>query len=297
VSSFNRPSPVILSSPCTVLPGSAASPNYADLSYPYRKAILIDEIRYDVYVVAPTVSPINLGAFLYVKHQLGQHYLMRDYVPLWLLGTMMVQQEEEANDLLLATQTTYSHYRWRLPEPLYIEAGQVLFSTFQRPQTPVIPQNMVVQVSYVGRVCPPNQPRPKSIIVPYAAPFVTTIGTTYQQSNEFHLFNPFDQPINVQRMTGRVVSTFDGSAMIAQRVLTPIPTAPTSAMTVLIDDSWGGKIVNNNTGPADVFDATRCAWTFDTVMPRKGQYNVRAWNIPVLQQLHIAMVGSRQEML
>lgn len=291
---FNRPSPVILSSSATVKAASAASPNYNDLSYPYRKAILIDEIRYDIYA---TRSNTNLGAFLYVKHQLGQHYLMRDYVPIWSLGTMMVQREEEFVDSYLGTAASYSHYRWNLPEPLYVEAGQVLFSTFQRPQSPTISQDMVVQVTYAGRVCPPSFKRPSKIIIPYAAPFVTTIGNTYEQSNEYHLFNPFDVPLRIQRMTGRVVLTT--GSMVAQRYLTPPAANLTSVATFLIDDSWGGKIVNDRTAPADVFDAVRCAWTFDTVMPPKGQYNVRVWNIPAggSPQVHIAMIGSREEAL
>ncbi len=55
--------------------------------------------------------------------------------------------------------------------------------------------------------------------------------------------------------------------------------------------------MNNNTGPSDVFDLLRQAWTVDTVMPPKGIYEVRAWNIGNSQKLHVGMIGVREEAL
>jgi hypothetical protein len=141
-----------------------------------------------------------------------------------------------------------------------------------------------VQVSYAGRVVPPNRSRPNVIAIPYAAPFITAFGNTYQQSNEFHLYNPFGSALRIQRL-----------AAVGNSVPAITAAVPTSAIAVQIDDSWGGKMVNNLTGPGDVFDALRAAWTVDTVMPPKGIYNVRAWNIPTTQQLHIGMIGTREE--
>lgn len=291
---FNRPSPVLLSSACDVSPSNQNTPNMSELSYPYRKAVLVDEIRFDLTAVSDT-SP-NLGSVLYAKFQLGQHYLMRDFVPVWLLGTTMVPTEEQQNDGALATPQAVSHYRWRLPEPLYIEAGQVL-----RPQFSHIAHNtsipagaITVQVSYAGRVVPPQDKRPRVIEVPYVAPFVTTFGNTYQQSNEFNLFNPFDTPLRVQRMTGRVLS--DGAAPFILRSYTPAPGVTTQAQ-IQIFDNYGGKVVNDLTGVGDVFDAARAAWTFDTVMPPKAQYEVRVWNIQPNSQVHVAMIGTREENL
>lgn len=291
---FHTPSPVVLSSSCSVALGSNATPSSADLSYPYRKAILIDEIRFSLW--ADMNAAFNLGAFVYAKFQVGQHYLMRDPTPIWSLGTLMDFNQEQAADALLATTLAVSNYRWILPEPLYLEAGQVLRPVFNRVaiSSGGPAGNVTVQVSYAGRVMPPNHTRPKTLLVPYAAPFVTTFGQQFQQSNEYQLFNPFTVPLKVQRLTGRV---FDNASPFGRWF--PSITAPTTAndTNVQIEDSWGGVIVDRPTGPGDVFDALRASWTFDTVMPPKGIYKVKAQNIPTTSQLHIAMIGTREEPL
>jgi hypothetical protein len=277
------------------VPGNQNTPDMTELSYPYRKAVLIDEIRFDLRASVTGGLGENLGSILYAKLQLGQHYLMRDFVPVWLLGTTMSALEEESHDQALAAEESFSHYRWRLAEPLYVEAGQTLRPVFSHVlHNTAFPAGAITaQVSYAGRVVPPNQKRPSVIDVPYAAPFVTTFGNIYQQSNEYNLFNPFDQPLRVQRMTGRVL--FDlSNQIVSLRSFTPAPGGPAQAQ-IQIFDSWGGKVVNDLTGVGDVFDAARAAWTFDTVMPRKGQYDVRVWNIQPNTQVHIAMIGTRQE--
>lgn len=299
---FETPSPVLLSSGCSVASGSIATPNMTELAYPFRKPVLIDEIRFDLYRDDPGGSEskfVNLGALVYVKLQLGQHYLMRDFVPIWLLGTLMTLEEEQGVDAYAATPVLVSHYRWHLPEPLYVEAGQTLVPVFSSvPNAFASTAAINAQVSYAGRVVPPQTKRPSKIVVPYAAPFVTTFGNTYQQSNEYNLFNPFSAPIKVQRLTGRVLFYDDFALSLgAAPGYTEPPATLTAGATLLIDDSWGGKVVNNYTGVGDVFDALRAAWTVDTVMPAKGQYNVRVWNIPAHTQVHIGMIGSREEAL
>ncbi len=295
---FQLPSPVALSSQCNVLLGSTASPKMTELAYPYRKAVLIEEIRFDIW--GTSNFPVNFGAQVYARLQIGQHYLMRDPVPVWLLGTLMSLREEFAGDTtdFMDTPTVYGHYRWRLPEPLYVAAGEYITPVFSYPALsglPVTqPSSLTVQVTYAGRVVPPRTSKPKSIIVPYAAPFVTTYGQVYQQSNEYNLFNPFNKAINVQRITARVASIADGYVNQI-RGYTPPPSTPTVLPTVQIFDSWGGKMVNDLTGPDDVADAFRAAWTVDTVLPPKGQYDVRVWNIPSTSSVHFGLIGSREE--
>lgn len=290
---FQRPSPVLLSSSVAVSPGSIGTPNMAELAYPYRKAVLIDEIRFDLR--AEAANAINLGSILYAKFQLGQYYLMRDPVPIWLLGTLMDFQEEQGLDSILTTNEAFSHYRWRLAEPLYVEAGEVL-----RPQLSHVLHNTAVpagaitcQVSYAGRVVPPQDKRPGIIEVPYVAPFVTTFGNTYQQSNEFNLFNPFDKPLRVQRLTARVLTDTSFPRLTTNYT----PAAGQNFAQLQLDDSWGGKMVRDLTGIGDVCDEMRAAWTVDTVMPAKGQYLAKVWTIQSNEQVHIAMIGTREEAL
>ncbi len=283
---------MLLPSECDVLKNNSAIPNSGNLTYPFRKAILIEEIVY-LLSLPWSSTALNLGALVSTKLQLGQHYLMRDQVPIWLLGTEMSTAVEETVDNSLGTPVTYSSYRWRLPEPLYLDAGQVLASSFYRGNDGF--NSINVQVAYRGRTVAPDQPRPKTIAVPYVAPFVTTVGNTYQQSNEFNMFNPFDRAIRVQRMTGRILSFVSNTTAKAVKALTQATYTQTA--TILMDDSWGGKMVNNNTAPSDVFDSPRAAWLLDTVLPAKGVYRAQVWNIPAAQSIHMAMVGTREENL
>lgn len=299
---FDAVTPVILSSPFSILANNSAIPDFGRIAYPYRKAIYIEEIRWTLYATPATsqVAATQLGSQVLTKLQFGNKYLMRDPVPIWLLGTTMDLKQEETQDVTVNLRTSYSHYRWRLPEPLYLEAGEVLGSWFTRgPElATVFPIGTINgYVEYVGRTVSPQTPRPKTIPVPYAAPFVTTLGRVYQQSNEEHLFNPFGVDLRVQRFNGRLLQTSADSAQTASRRLglTVPPSAPTSGMGLLMNDSWGGKMVNNLTGPGDIFDCLRAGWLVDTVMPPKGVYEIRAWNMPVDQQLHVAMVGVREE--
>ena len=122
---FQGVSPVLLASSCDVLANNSAVPDSGQLSYPFRKAVIIEEIRWTLRLQAFVQADpgLNLGALVSTRMALGQHYLMKDPVPIWLLGTTMAASQEEGNDILLATPFSFSHYRWRLPEPLYVPAG------------------------------------------------------------------------------------------------------------------------------------------------------------------------------
>jgi len=231
---------------------------------------------------------------------LGQMYLMRDPVPVASLATFMSLADEQYVGEQYTEAAHPSHYRWRLPQPLYVEAGQFILPVFSRrvdEPAGFTGSPITVFVTFAGRTVAPNQPRPRIIPVPYAAPFVTSFNPSgsYQQSNERHLFNPFDKPMQVQRMTGRFYKlVFQATRIQLQTGITPGPTN-LSNITVRLNDSWGGKMVNNFSGPADVWDIQRCAWLMDTVMPAKGQYEAQAWNIPENTSLHLAMIGTREE--
>lgn len=294
---FMGVSPVLLSAGVDVLASNSAVPDSGLLSYPFRKALWIEEIRWDTRAI--TGDNTNLGAFIYAHMQLGQKYLMRNPIPIWLLGTTMATSLEQEIDGELSSQASFSHYRWRLPEPLYVEAGEVLRSVFSRDADGFGSTN--VQVTYVGKTAAPDQAVPKIIAVPYAAAFITPVGSfgpplvNYAQSNENHLFNPFSKTLRVQRLTGRVLANNRVGAESGVGLTTP--TVAGGGMTILMNDSWGGKMVNSNTAPGDVFDDLRGAWTVDTLMPPKGVYEVRAWNIDADATLHVGLIGTRDEAL
>lgn len=305
--SFDECAPVLLSSSCVVNNNNIGIPSSVDLQYAYRKPILIDEIRFVITepAIAQLANPIpnrNFGSLISLKMQLGQKYLMRDAVPLWLLGTVMNPNVEIASDfrLPLATLLFYysSAYRWRLPEPLYIEPDQILSPQFSRGND-IVSDPLTVQVSYVGRTVPSSHPRPKQIPIPYAASYVTTLGTVYGQSNEIHLENPFNYDLHIQRLTARALNISNATSNITSVLATtPAPSYNGALqMQVQVKDSWGDKICQQLTGPSDVWDIARGSWTVDSVLGANGIYEINAWNLDPTHQLHVGMIGHRMEPL
>lgn len=293
---FDTVSPVLLSANVDVAAGNVGIPSSVDLQYPFRKPILIDEVRWTARV--DHNNNVDCGALIYTKLQLGQHYLMRDWVPIWLLSPTIAPSQELSQDVTLtAGNRDFGFWRWKLPEPLYVDAGQVLTSQFQRTLDGFGTMN--VQVTYCGRTIAPNQPRPKVIPVPYAAPWVTDLSATatYQISNEKHLFNPFNKPLRIQRFLGRALTFSSNVVATKLAAVTSSPLYATNGVTVQIFDSWGNKVVPTQTGVSDVFDAMRSAWTVDTALPEKGMYSVRAYNLSTAVQAHISMIGVREEAL
>ncbi len=302
---FDGVTPVVLSASCTVARNNTGLPPSLNLTYPFRKPIWVEEIHFTISRErndARFPSSQQLGAMVAMKLQLGRHYIAREPVPIWLFCTAQDRAQEVAVDSYLNTLEQFSQYRWRLPEPLYVEAGQTLLPTFSRGIPAKLPDDaftndFTVQVTYVGKTVAPKTPRPRSIQVPYVAPFVTDNSNSYQVSNEFDLFNIFDKPIRVQRMTGRVYTLLVTETCQEVQALTPTTAGLATELTVLVDDSWGGKMVNNPTGPSDVWDILRAAWTCDMVMPPKGQFNIKASNLDTAdgQYLHVAMIATREE--
>lgn len=305
---FNATTPVLMSSSCTVARNNTGLPKALDLTYPFRKALWIEEIRFTIVratqggIPADRNGAQSLGALVAMTLQMGRHYIARYPTPIWILGTAQDRYQEQSTDVALSTTEYLSQYRWRLPSPLYLEPGQTLLPVFQRGLPAGLPddaydQNFTVYVTYAGRTVDPSQPKPRSIQVPYVAPFLTNNASTYQQSNEYDLLNMFDKPVRVQRMTGRVYTFLTTTRALETQALTPRPADIASNLYVKIEDSWGGKMVNDPTGPSDVWDIIRGAWTIDTVMPPKGQYLVKVSNLNTAagQYLHVALIGERQE--
>lgn len=305
MSSFEESTPVVLSGSCQVNRNNTGQPPALDLTYPFRKALWIEEIRFQIYKdqEGSVITRPQLGANIAMTMALGRHYIARYPVPIWLLGTV---QDRTMEGVSLATDVTQdvSQYRWRLPAPLYLEPGQTLLPIFQRGIPAGLPDDgmtnaFTVWVTYAGRVASPNAPRPKTIQVPFVSPFITDTSATYQETTENDLANPFDKPLRVQRLTGRVYTQTAGSSADEAQALTPTAAGLASVLTVMMEDSWGGKMVNNPTGPSDVWDILRGAWTVDTMLPAKSQYRVRATNLntAAFQYLHVGLIATREEAL
>lgn len=207
-------SPVILSSSeVTVNPGSGiAVPDHGLLQPVERTAMLVDEIHFNVRADDANGNYVDPGWPLRAKISMGQFNVTNNFVPIggleysYLINSMYGSRALASTDF---AGDSFSGIRWKLPVPLYVPAGSLLYTELQMSSYfYVINTTMAVAVSYIGRLLPVDYPVPKTIKVPFATSIVSPDVDappviTLLQSKDLQLGNPFDTNFYAQRMTMR----------------------------------------------------------------------------------------------
>lgn len=297
----NYSPPVLLYGSTTIGDGLTTPPiDTSAMSTQFRKPILIDEIRFRATSHTNRIAAraANLGGAVRAKLDLGGLDLTNGFVPIWNFGTAM-NMELISENVGSLDNYSYSHFRWKLPRPLYVQNGQQLVTQFYRTtETTNSPSgSQGVAVAYAGRYVAPGQEVPREIAVPYVTSFVTDIGATYAKSRELELVNPFDVDLHVQRMIGRLQYTFAGSLIEVVSFDTDL-TGNGPFISIL--DSLGRQIAGNPMIPMDwsqAFSFNRRAWTFNHVLAPKERYNIEIMNIPTDVRAMVSIVGWRMEKL
>jgi hypothetical protein len=297
--------------------GSSPPPNSALLTAPFRRASLIDEIRWCVSIPTPNDAQSALGGSITCKLQLGRLGLTSDktsggFIPIGNFGTML--QDPTFVDNIFDAQYINSimNFRWRLPHPLYVAPGNVVIPSYIRGLDPVA-ANAAVSIAYAGRLLHPQEPQPNVIDVPYVAlisvpPTGTGTGgaggtpgggpATYQ-SSDVELSNPFDgvTELEVQRFIGRTYLTTNGGALRE----TPPSDVQSPQPQVKLFDSEGYNVVRDFSNFSAVFDSNRRAWTFKKRLKPRERFMVNFQQmIPSdvnVQFAYVTMIASRKEVI
>lgn len=213
-------SPVMLSSgEVHVTPGAIAVPDHGKLQPVERTAMLVDEIHYNIR------ADLTLGSNGYTMDpryalrtqiSVGRHFVTGNFVPVAGLEYQYLTNYMTASRALLSTtleNDSLTGCRWKLPVPIYVPAGSVLFSQLQMSSlyyftSTALVSSLYVDVTYIGRLLPIDYPVPKTVKVPYVSSIqsadVTANPTqTILESKDLQLGNPFDTPMYVQRMIMR----------------------------------------------------------------------------------------------
>jgi hypothetical protein len=114
-----------------------------------------------------------------------------------------------------ATALAYpSTYGWRLKYPLFIPAGKTLNCVVRA--LGQVNYGVRVDVAYIGRTWDVTKPLPKTVRVPWASSyesknfdFTNAATATTDAATTLDLTNPFSQPLEIDRLSGRIAIVYN----------------------------------------------------------------------------------------
>lgn len=302
--------PILFSSDfMTITDRAVVTPDMSKYTSIFRRPTLVDEIRFTFMWKAANFQ--SLASSIRCKLNLGRYKLTStrdggttgggsDFVPIWNFGPAL-QQTNVVEGVLDQSSTgnnvTLGHFRWRLPKPLYMPAGQTLTPQFYRRDA--LGGSAYINIAIAGRqLGEADREPPKTIAVPFVTYWEPPLLATTGISMSLDLFNPFLVPLNVQRFVGRQY-TQDGNNRGEDYLFTGIPG---TICNVVQADSWGNEIVGDSTDMGSVYDYITRTWTFNRVLNAKERYVVNILNNFVTNSAQfalpeISMVGWREEVL
>jgi hypothetical protein len=288
--------PFLVTATVTVRPNGQGSVNLEALKNPSGGPMLIEEIHWSLYPGTNNVT--GLAATIGCKLSLGNIPLTADFVPLSLFGK---EENIAAADTSILPGIYQQDFVWRLQNPLYVKAGEVLSPLFLH--RGFTTYSVDCQVSYLCRTVPPDaEALIKKDIVPWVANYlpapVVQAGTELTiQSGELDLVNPFDTPMHVQRFSGHLYS------LGAIQVLESVATRPQETQTkVQMWDSLGHQVVREvGTRFRAVFESNYKTWEVPHDLAPHAYYIIQiatgSVDLSVIQTgvlFQIGMVGDRE---
>lgn len=299
--------PIHLTATATLGSNSSGGVNAIALKNPLGQPMEILQIKWSLYQSATNRG--DVGGVIACKLDLGKHSLTNGFVPVWSFGRV----ENLTGEIINGTDTngtvyTTNEFSWKLPQPLYVPANAVVIPTFQH--RGLIEQEIQVRISYSARSIPPGTPEPKKVSIPYAACYVSksfnvnNAGT--DSSSETDLINPFDEPLFLQRLTGRVAqlnlsntppTIYDSDETYAGE------TVSTIQYNVRLIDSFGRPLIRNFVPFRMAFSGVTRTWETDgdVMDPRSYVLAYVRKDVPyqgasgsnIISQAFIGLVGHR----
>lgn len=282
--------PVSLTASGTIKNGSFGGVNADALYSPYGLPMEIHEIKW--LLRAPTNQII--GAGVGCSFELGSYKLTNGYVPIssFCRSILMTLQGGNFVDYSMnstsgeeiGTVPSFANFVWRLKTPLFVPAGAVLLPKFQHRN--LIPDDITAQITYSGTVLTPNY-RPRKLVLPWVA-YWAAAGVRYdtassQVSLESDLVNPWDEPLFVQRLTGRInysgnISSVPPSERFAMGLNTTgngLAEMAGKYYTVRMTHSSGANIIQNQTKFESAFYGGTRAWDIEVRIPPHSHFIVQ----------------------
>lgn len=220
--------PLFMYAQAVVSPGAGAGANTPALMNPHELPMEVLAVHWRLYpnnTSANTFARLT-GMAIGVKMDLGDIPVVDANVPLNAFGTSRDDADLTSDNTAIfpdpnaptVTANPYS-YRWRLKYPLYIPPGCVLTPLYSHLGQNHFP--VTVDTIFVCRVLPADYVPPAQVWAPWAGSYnsisfdnLASQPSGQDFSNELDIVNPFKQPLELARLTGRVSSVFSGTANV-----------------------------------------------------------------------------------
>jgi hypothetical protein len=246
------------------------------------------------------------GGSIRVKLRTSRFDLTNNYVPIWNFGPVIDETMDSASGWASPQNSvttsgkddSLQHFLWKLPKPLFLRPGDMIFPEFQR-QSDGVAGTSKVYITYHGRLMPIDCPIPPEVWIPYVSAWIPTLanGQTYYVSNKDHFSTSF-----------RCRSTFSVSSSVSSA---PTPDRRASCSTSRCTgwmprkrrrclskspDSKGYQVCGDFVPSSCVFNINRRALTVKTVIDPNEMFIVEYANVPsTTVQPMLSMIGARKE--
>lgn len=273
---------------------SVVKANSQQLVPPFRTPYLIKEIRFfsSLYGVSSTSYKFNE-----VNISVGHRSLTYGFTPICMLCPMVQLATDEATTVIgTFGNSPLGMFRWVLPKPMYVRAGdglEVLVRNFQQTSSP---NNAPLEIIVVGEVLPPNAPVPETTCIPWVSNYKATGQTNgifgASASTSLELYNPWpDKILNMQRFIGRG---------FLQTATTTIQDPNYFSTVVSMKDSDKQAILPvEGVFFEEAFDVRTGCLEHRRPLAPKGYFSANLWNIYTASTYttyyHISMIGWREE--
>lgn len=218
---------LLLYANCVVQPGSGVGPNVAGLMNPHGLPMELLEVRWRLYpnnTVGNQFARLT-GMGIGVKMDIGDIPLVDADVPMNAFGNSRDDADLTSDNTAIypnpndtsVTANPYS-YRWRLKHPLFVPPGCVVTPVYSHLGQNHFP--VTVDTVYIARTLPTSFQPPAAVRVPWAGSYNSISFDNFASqaagrdfSSELDIVNPFRQPLELSRLTGRASAVFNGSTV------------------------------------------------------------------------------------
>ena len=285
----------------------------SDLRNSYEDPMYVDEIRFYVVPFSQNTFFFNVDLFNYIQVECRtqRHIMMGAPVYINMLTPDVQMNAEQsgtggpgsARELI----TTPSCYRsWKPPKPIVLPPGESFILKLSYQPTPtyntVITDKFTVYVALVGRITRDKLPRATHVpyIIQYEATSSLPDAPLISQLTTRDLYNPFMQPLTVQRLILRAVSASGGAGAHAPR---DYLRDNFNVYQVKVTDYSRKDITPSDWIPAGMFTDPRTGgWTFVRDLPPEGYFQFAlqkatdSWDGTTMYP-RISVIASRVEMI
>lgn len=264
--------PRLLSLPNAVslINGQSAIIDTTELRNPFRSGMWMHSMRFQVErsTLAALSAPLVQAQFWLGRHQFSAgvcpiYTLDRIYNPLTDMGRNSMLTGADGT----STEVAFPNWQWKFQKPLYVPEGAVVVPKLYNNSGVTVQ----VRLTYVCQEAP--GPAPQELYIPFAANFIGAGGVGGANvftdiSQESDLLNPFDEPVFVRRMVGRVAKDRTSDAQYSDQDLVGL------GLKVRMSGSSGRAVVRDPVPFNHLFPTTHRQWLTNSVLAPRGYYVV-----------------------